>query len=585
MRRSFVLLLAASTALTVVVATSPADASGSITFYGSGNGHGIGLSQWGAYGLAQEGWSHRRILTHFYTGTGVSSNNPLPRRVRVGLTTDVRTIHLQAGPGSVRLWVGDPLTGTAVGTIPQGQTFSVRPASDGSFRVRDASGDVVGGRRWGNGKDRLYATYADTGSRVFVPEADQVSGTGFTYAHGRLELDTYGCATRCRERLVLRIRFEQYLLGISEVPNTWPRQALQTQAVASRTYAAYAVERFGKRSDCACDLTDGGNDQTYVGWSKESSFEGDRWVSAVKKTEGQVVTYKGELIQAFFTSSDGGYTENVEDAWHGGDPRYAIPYLRGVCDPGENTSANPWESWNRTFTLADATARLRGSTGDIGTFSTFSGDVRGVSGRIITVVAHGDTGRATITGSELRAAFGLPDDRVWFDKDKNVLGAIRVEYDDLNCRPGVPTSQELVLADGSGSRQRFEKGAIYDNTAASVTVWIRGTIYDEYRAVGEVMGVLGLPSDVVVALTSGADGGCDGCQMARFQGGRIYANPDTGTHALWGPLLAAYLDRGGPGGALGYPTSRVTTAGDGSTSATFQHGAIACPAGGACTVS
>jgi SpoIID/LytB domain protein len=583
MRRFFVLLLAATAALVVVVPVSAAAASGSITFYGSGNGHGIGLSQWGAYGLAQDGWSHRSILTHFYTGTGVSSGESVPRRVRIGLTTDERTIHLKAGPGSVRLRVGDPRTGVAVGTIPQGETWSVRPASDGSFRVRDASGNAVGGRRWGSAKDRLYATYADTGSRVFVREADQVYDTGFTYAHGWLELDTYGCATRCTERLILRIRFEQYLLGISEVSNTWPRQALQTQAVASRTYAAYALDRYGLRSDCACDLTDGGNDQTYVGWSKESSVEGDRWVDAVRRTKDQVVTYQGALIQSFFTSSDGGHTENVEDAWHGGDSRYAIPYLRGVCDPGENTQANPWKSWNETFTLADATARLRGSTGDIGTFSRFSGDVRGVSGRIITVVVRGATGRARITGSELRAAFGLPDDRVWFDKDKNVLGAIRVEYDDLNCRPGVPTSQELVLADGS--RQRFEKGGIYDNAAASVTVWIRGTIYDEYRAVGEVMGVLGLPTEDVVALRSGTSGGCDGCQMAPFQGGRIYGNPDAGTHALWGPLLATYLDDGGPSGALGYPTSRVTTAANGSTSATFQDGAIACSAGGACTVS
>src|SRR5712691_5811782 len=160
MRRFFFLLLAATAALAAVVPVSPASAAGSTTFYGSGNGHGVGLSQWGAYGLAQEGWSHRGILTHFYTGTGVSSSESLPRHVRIGLTTDERTIHLEAGFGSVRLRVGDPKTGTVVGTIPQGETWSVRPASDGSFRVRDASGDAVGGRRWGSLKDHLYATYA-----------------------------------------------------------------------------------------------------------------------------------------------------------------------------------------------------------------------------------------------------------------------------------------------------------------------------------------------------------------------------------------------------------------------------------------
>src|SRR5204863_1765680 len=120
-----------------------------------------------------------------------------------------------------------------------------------------------------------------------------------------------------KERLVLAIRFEQYLLGVAEVPNDWPMQALEAQAVASRTYAAYGIQRNGRRARCACDVADGENDQTYEGWSKETGSDGDRWVQAVTATSGQVVTYGGALIQAFFASSDGGHTENVEDAWHG----------------------------------------------------------------------------------------------------------------------------------------------------------------------------------------------------------------------------------------------------------------------------
>lgn len=584
MRRFTFIVLAVSTVLTGLVSISPARAAGTITLFGSGNGHGVGMSQWGADGLAQDGWSHDDILTHFFRGTRLSSDIALPRHVRVGLTTDERTVHLEAVRGPVRLWIGDPLTGTAVGSIPQGDTWTVRPASDGSFRVRDAAGVAVGGRRWGSGTDQLYVTYADTDSRVLVPEADQISGTGFTYARGSLMFDTYGCATRCKERLVLAIRFEQYLLGVAEVPSDWPMQALEAQAVASRTYAAYGIQHNGRRAGCSCDLADGQNDQTYVGWSKESGSDGDRWVQAVTATRGQVVTYQAALIQAFFTSSDGGHTENVEDAWHGGDSRYAVPYLRGVCDPGENTSSNPWISWNRSFSASDATSRLRPYTGDVGTVSRFSGDVRGVSGRIVTVVVRGDAGRATITGSQLRAAFGLPDDRVWFGKDRNILGAIRTEYDRVNCRPGLPTSQRLLLADGS--RQRFENGGIYRNATTGVSLWIRGSVYDEYRAVGEVNGVLGLPTDDVVRLTpSSASYGCTGCKLWIFQGGRVYLNPDTGTHALWGAVLTAYADDGAAGGSLGYPTDRVRTAPDGSTSASFQNGSISCSAGGSCTIS
>jgi SpoIID/LytB domain protein len=582
MRRiSFLAVVLATAAM--LVPTAPAQAASSFTFFGSGYGHGIGLSQWGAFGLASDGWSHEQILTHFYTGTQVVADAALPSKIRVGLTVDERTIHLKASSGSVRLWEGAPSTGAAIGTIASGDTWAVSPARRGAFKVVDASGSTVGGKTWGSRTEPLFATFEDTGARVFVPEADQIYGSGFTYAHGFLEFDTYPSGgSCCLERLILRIPFEQYLLGIGEVSSSWPMQALESQVDASRTYAAYVMRHFGIRSSCNCDLTDGGNDETYVGWSKESGTGGDRWVTAVQDTSREVVTYQGALIQAFFSASDGGHTENVEDAWHGGDPRYAIPYLRGVCDPGENTSSNPWVSWKRSFSAADVTARLQPYTGSIGTISRFSGDVRGSSGRIITTVVSGATGSSTVTGGQLRAALGLPDDRVWVNSNHNIVGAIRALYDQMNCTPGLPTSPQLVLSDGS--RQLFAKGGIYQNSGLDVVTYLKGTIFEEYRAVGGVNGVLGWPASPLVKLSTNADG-CTGCARVNFDHGRIYEMKSIGAHALWGDVLTAYLDDGGAGGALGLPTSRVRTADDGSTSATFEHGSIACSASGSCSVS
>jgi hypothetical protein len=194
----------------------------------------------------------------------------------------------------------------------------------------------------------------------------------------------------------------------------------------------------------------------------------------------------------------------------------------------------------------------------------------------------GTSGKAVVTGGELRAALALPDDRVWFDRDKNILGSIRTAYDALDCRPGLPTTATLVLPDGS--RQRFKRGGIYENSTAGITVWVRGAIYDEYRAVGDATGVLGLPVDGVISLRPGSAAGCSGCKQVDFQGGRMYVNPSAGTHALWGPALSAYIDDGGPGGPLGYPTDRVVTDPNGSTSVTFEHGVISCTSGGSCQV-
>jgi uncharacterized protein with LGFP repeats len=67
-----------------------------------------------------------------------------------------------------------------------------------------------------------------------------------------------------------------------------------------------------------------------------------------------------------------------------------------------------------------------------------------------------------------------------------------------------------------------------------------------------------------------------------LEGGRIYLKPGLGAHALWGPVLSAYLSRGGAQGALGYPTTRVERV-EGVARASFEHGAIAC-ANGTCDV-
>jgi uncharacterized protein with LGFP repeats len=149
------------------------------------------------------------------------------------------------------------------------------------------------------------------------------------------------------------------------------------------------------------------------------------------------------------------------------------------------------------------------------------------------------------------------------------------------CRPGLPTSTVKALP--GGSRQTFQRGGIYRNGGMDLTVWIRGVLYDEYLAVGGAPGVLGLPVSDRIA-TAARRRGCQGCARMDFANGRIYGTPGLGAFALWGPVLDAYLARGGAGGALGAPTSRVQEHDGGRTSATFERGLIICPASGACTV-
>lgn len=561
---------------------SVAQAGDSFRFYGSGYGHGIGMSQWGAYGLANEGWTYRQILTHFYSRTQVADPSTVPRKIRVGLTSRRRNIHVTAKNGPVRLWMDGP-GATFVARIPSGKTWTVSAASAvRKFAIRDHTGALVKGRRWGGPARGIFATYADTGARAFVPEADEVWHQGFAYAYGSLEFDLYACTDGCAERLTIELPFERYLRGIGEMPSSWPGAALRSQAVAARTFATYKIRRQGLRSDCDCHLGDGAGDQVYVGWSKETGPDGDRWVAAVMGTAGEVVTYSGSVIQAFYAASDGGYSEDVEDVWHGGNPAYAIPYLQGVCDPGEYTSANPWTDWTRSFTASNLSSRLSPYTGGIGTISRFTDVRRGVSGRIVSAIARGTGGSASVAGSEIKAALGLPDGRVWINRDRNVVGAVRAKYDAVMCRPGLPRSTRLVL--DHGSRQLFERGGIYRNGRVDLTVWLKGSVHTEYLRVGGAAGRLGLPvsGPTPSARTYGPET-CSGCRKIVLERGRIYFKPGLGAHALWGPVLSEYLSRGGAQGALGYPRTRVRAV-DGVASASFEHGTISC-SGGTCQVS
>ena len=560
MRR--VLLVIAVSALGILPAV-PASARNSFTFYGSGYGHGLGMSQWGAYGLAQDGWTHRRILRHFYSGTAVRQDPRPPRSLRIGLTQDQSAVRLTAEAGPITIRVRDPKSGPLVGSIPEGRTWTVREVRD-AYRVLNSRGRQVGGQDWGGSARDLFLTYVGAGARVRSPDA------GAVYNRGFIEFNLYDCAGRgCSMRMILRVAPQEYLYGLGEVPSSWPEAALRAQAVAARTYAFKKAASGQHRGGCNCALYDSSLDQVYVGWVKEGGSFGRRWVRSVRQTDDQVVEYSGEVISAFYSSSDGGHTENNENVW-GGTP---IPYLRGVCDPGDFTSANPSRVWDVTYSAARVTDRLHGYTGNIGTVTGFSDVRRGVSGRIITVRVQGDSGSSVITGTAFRAGLGLRDDRVWVNRNMNVTGKIRATYDAANCRPGLPTTAEVSVP--GGSRQRFEGGAIYRN-AGSVTVWLRVRINDEYVAAGGATGRLGLPTSRAIHITR-VSGCAAGCSRVAFDGGRIYWKSAAGANALWGRVLNEFLARNGVQGSLGFPTSRVQEAIDGSASATFEHGSISCP--------
>jgi len=89
---------------------------------------------------------------------------------------------------------------------------------------------------------------------------------------------------------------EQYMLGIYEIPDSWPMEALKAQAIAARSYALSHTNN-GQKSICTSEKC-----QVYKGGNK-----GGNWEQAVKATEGKVMTSGGQVITAWYSSTHGGY--------------------------------------------------------------------------------------------------------------------------------------------------------------------------------------------------------------------------------------------------------------------------------------
>ena len=132
---------------------------------------------------------------------------------------------------------------------------------------------------------------------------------------GRIEVfaNTHGSVT-----VVNVIGLEDYVRGV--VPNelSYPAlEALKAQAIAARTYA---VKNRGQFASEGFDLLPTTRSQVYRGLSSETSLTS----RAVEETRGVIATYKGEPINALYTSTCGGRTEDAENIFN-----QAVPYLRG----------------------------------------------------------------------------------------------------------------------------------------------------------------------------------------------------------------------------------------------------------------
>jgi len=569
-------------ALTItLLSATPVLAARTVTITGGGWGHGIGMSQYGAYGRAQNGRNATNILQHYYSGARVTRAK-MPARLRVGLLEYRGSIAASSkvfkdGGGTVIFKVKGSKTRIARGG-PAAQ-WRVEPSSTGGLRLFKNGNRV---RKNGNGvfgspKRPLVAVYERFGSSLRINEK------GIDYPFGVMEFGTFS-TDRCNPgyclRLVVSLPMQKYLYGLGEVPFSWPAAALRTQVIAARTYAFEKVGRSGQhRYPCDCAVYDSTLDQVYSGDAKRQSsgIYWKDWTAAVEATSGKVILHNGAPIQALYSSSSGGHTENNDNVW-GGTP---LPYLRGVRDGADKNSANPNHTWKIEMSYSTFESKLNSAYG-VGNVEKFS-LVRpfGVSGRV-TVVKPDNTGGARIVGSNktarvsgwsMRSALSLKDSLFRVSITADIDPVMQRKYNRLDGAPGSPKGPAYRVPIGwdrsLGKAQNFTKGRMTWRRATDKTVWQHGPILRAYNGFGREKSHLGMPKSDVR--------GPGSYRTASYVRGMIVWSKDTSAHSVRRKFRRTYTRNDGARGPIGLPIaeqSKRDTLPDGGKRQRFTTGTM-----------
>ncbi len=325
--------------LLTFIAISPASAVESFTFTGSGFGHGVGLSQIGAKAMAVSGQSAEDILKYYYTGVVVEPvSDWYDVRVNIGHQLTSATIQLVSNAGTLQ--INDYLitdkqsvatfkysTAGIVTTIKKSKVLVASLPPSNSINIRWS------GTRFLDGAPAVIA---------FNPGKSQ------RYQYGEMNLLAVGKYFEATNSVRLK---DEYLYGISEVSSSWPTESLRAQAIAARTYAMSKAGIY--RPSCDCELYGTIQDQLFVGIAKINEAKyGALWKAAVDSTSvdeenGLTITYMGNPISAYYSSSSGGTTESALNAFGTG-----VDYLIPVADPVSlDPKLNPnYSTWKRTVT-------------------------------------------------------------------------------------------------------------------------------------------------------------------------------------------------------------------------------------------
>lgn len=277
----------------------------------------------------------------------------------------------------------------------------------------------------------------------------------------KLQPNAYGTYT-----LVNQVPIELYLRGVvpHEIGPSAPQTAVEAQAVLARTYALrnlrrFAIDNYELCADTQC--------QVYRGLSGTVA-RADRAIAA---TQGQVLTYNGELIDALYSSTTGGITARFSDVWNGFDRPYLQPvvdslavtwdlaarplsdetHFRSFINLQNRFNEDDWPTfrWSRPGTLEEITAGVKqyltNRQNPMASLKTVTGltvTERSETGRVQTLLVNTDIGDFELHKNEVVSALIPPRSQLFY---LDPLYQETKETDNPNGEQTSPPATEPVL--------------------------------------------------------------------------------------------------------------------------------------------
>jgi len=243
------------------------------------------------------------------------------------------------------------------------------------------------------GRTKIGSKIFDQQRLIIVPRQEAALLVNKKHFRGVLVIINNGSSLT----VVNSIDVESYIRGVlyHEISDKWPLAVIEAQAVAARTYALYSVEQFAARD---YDVTNDVYSQVYGGKTAERVLTN----TAVRRTKGEVLTYKGKIFPAFFHANSGGVTEDASELWD-----IKIPPLKGGVESPYSVNS-PHYKWRRNFRLKDIQVALNKRGFSTGLIKSIRVKERNKSGRVRTLEIEDRSGKLfTIEGKVFRDVLGV----------------------------------------------------------------------------------------------------------------------------------------------------------------------------------